>query len=97
LYWLTLIVFGMLVRILENDVFKMRGRVSKLQIKRFSASERVNSRQENPICRESNPYALDFAHADVVIAPIIEAGGLGVRVTGHALRFRACRRCLSNP
>ena len=32
-----------------------------------------------------NPHALDFADADVIVAPVIEAGGFGVGVPGHAL------------
>ncbi len=34
----------------------------------------------------SDPDPLHFAEADVVIAPIVEAGGFGVGMSGHALR-----------
>jgi hypothetical protein len=34
----------------------------------------------------SNPNPLDFAHAHIIIAPVVEAGRFSVRVTGHALR-----------
>jgi hypothetical protein len=34
----------------------------------------------------SRPATLDFPDADVMVAPIIEAGGFRVRVPGHALR-----------
>src|SRR3954452_21222682 len=36
-------------------------------------------------CVPSNPHALDLAHADVIVAPVIKTGGFGVRVPGHAL------------
>jgi len=39
-----------------------------------------------PLGRSSNPDPLNFAHAYVVVAPVIEARGLGVRMTSHALR-----------
>jgi hypothetical protein len=34
----------------------------------------------------SNPDPLDLTNADMIVAPIIEAGGFRVRVSGHALR-----------
>jgi hypothetical protein len=34
----------------------------------------------------SNPDPLDLTHADVIVAPVVEAGGFRVRVSGHALR-----------
>src|SRR5215472_1147765 len=34
----------------------------------------------------SNPNPLDFADADIIVAPVIEARGFCVRVAGHLLR-----------
>jgi hypothetical protein len=34
----------------------------------------------------SDPHALDFAIAEVTVAPVVEAGGFGARMPGHALR-----------
>jgi len=34
----------------------------------------------------SDPDSLDFAETDVIIAAIVEAGGFGVGMPGHALR-----------
>jgi len=34
----------------------------------------------------SNPNSLNFPHADVVVSPVVQTGGFGVRVPGHALR-----------
>jgi hypothetical protein len=34
----------------------------------------------------SNPDSLDFAHADVVVTPVVKPGGFRVRMPGHALR-----------
>jgi hypothetical protein len=34
----------------------------------------------------SNPDPLHFAHADIIVAPVIEARGFRVRVPGHLLR-----------
>src|ERR1017187_1855113 len=34
----------------------------------------------------SHSDPLHLAHADVIVAPVIEARGFGVRVSGHALR-----------
>ena len=48
----------------------------------------------------SNPDPLDFAHADVIVAPVVKAGGFRVRVTGHALRdldAPAVRQVIRNP
>ncbi len=47
----------------------------------------------------SNPHALDFADADIVVAAVIEAGGFCVRVPGHALRdleFPPIRQVVGN-
>src|ERR1039457_4412674 len=48
----------------------------------------------------SNPHLLHLAHADVVGAPVVEAGGFGVRVPCHALRdldTPAVRKVVRNP
>jgi hypothetical protein len=37
-------------------------------------------------CLSLNPYPLDFPHAHIIVAPVVKAGGLGVRMSGHALR-----------
>jgi hypothetical protein len=34
----------------------------------------------------SNPNSLDFAHADVIVAPVVKASSFRVQVPGHALR-----------
>ncbi len=38
-----------------------------------------------PLSVFSNPDPLDLAEADVIVAPIVEAGGFGIGVAGHAL------------
>jgi hypothetical protein len=37
-------------------------------------------------CFPSNSDSLDFADADIIVAAILEASGLRVRMPGHALR-----------
>ena len=47
-------------------------------------------RQPRPVLRylegTSNPNLLNFPHADIIVAPVIEARRFRVRVLGHALR-----------
>jgi hypothetical protein len=35
---------------------------------------------------DSQRWSIWVAHADVIVAPVIEAGGFGIGVSGHALR-----------
>ena len=48
----------------------------------------------------SNPNSLNFPDADVIVAPVVEARGFRVRVSGHALRHldtSAVREVVRNP
>src|SRR5260370_22400439 len=48
----------------------------------------------------SNPYSLDLTHAHVIVAPVINPGGLRVRMAGHPLRHfdtSAIRQVVRNP
>src|SRR5580658_4419917 len=66
--------------------FSMRRKTSKFEVLPVPFLASSQPFGGSIIRFSSNPDPLDFPDADVVVAPVVKAGGFRVRVPGHALR-----------
>jgi hypothetical protein len=80
------------IRVQYANVKSLGSSPESQEQKRPDSRNRDGLRADRKVCLQtgerSNPDFLDFSDADIIVAPVIEAGRFDVRVTHHGLRVK---------